>query len=102
MTARQLADELEIHIRTVYRCIDSLCASGVPITADSGPNGGYRILGDFMESPLLFDADEQKALVHASIFAREAGYPFSAALERAVACYGVCAGQGFGYGVPRV
>ncbi|MCM3702935.1 YafY family protein [Paenibacillus macerans] len=84
MTAQQLADELEIHIRTVYRCIDSLCASGVPIIADSGPNGGYRILGDFAESPLLFDADEQKALVHASIFAREAGYPFSAELERAV------------------
>ncbi len=40
MTAQQLANELEIHIRTVYRCIDSLCVSGVPIIADSGPNGG--------------------------------------------------------------
>lgn len=27
MTAQRLADELEIHIRTVYRCIDALCAS---------------------------------------------------------------------------
>lgn len=84
MTARQLADELEVQIRTVYRCIDSLCASGVPIVADAGPGGGYRILGRFAESPLMFDAEEQKALVHASIFAREAGYPFSAALIRAV------------------
>ncbi|WP_068786482.1 helix-turn-helix transcriptional regulator [Paenibacillus phocaensis] len=84
MTARQLADELEVHIRTVYRCIDSLCASGVPIVADAGPGGGYRILGRFAESPLMFDAEEQKALVHASIFAREAGYPFSEALIRAV------------------
>jgi predicted DNA-binding transcriptional regulator YafY len=84
MTGQQLADELEIHIRTVYRCIDSLCASGVPIIADSGPNGGYQILGRFADSPLLFDMEEQKALVHASTFAREAGYPFKDALNRAV------------------
>ncbi|MFC5471374.1 helix-turn-helix transcriptional regulator [Cohnella suwonensis] len=84
MTAQQLADELEIHIRTVYRCIDSLCVSGVPIIADSGPNGGYRILGHFAESPLLFDMEEQKALVQASAFAQEAGYPFKEALNRAV------------------
>lgn len=84
VTAQQLADDLEIHIRTVYRCIDSLCASGAPIIADAGPNGGYRLLGEFVDSPLLFDSEEQKALVHASVFAREAGYPFTDALSRAV------------------
>jgi predicted DNA-binding transcriptional regulator YafY len=84
ITAQQLANELEVHIRTIYRCIDSLCVSGVPIIADSGPNGGYQILGRFAESPLLFDMEEQKALVHASTFAREAGYPFKDALNRAV------------------
>ncbi|WP_028610145.1 helix-turn-helix transcriptional regulator [Paenibacillus harenae] len=84
MTARQLADELEIHIRTVYRCIDSLCASGAPVIADSGPGGGYRMLGRFFESPLLFDMEEQKALVQASVFAKEAGYPFTDALVRAI------------------
>ncbi|CAM3631739.1 YafY family protein [Cohnella lubricantis] len=84
MTAQKLADELEIHIRTVYRCIDSLCASGVPIIADSGPNGGYRILDHFTESPLVFDTEEQKALVHASAFALEAGYPFDVELIRAI------------------
>jgi predicted DNA-binding transcriptional regulator YafY len=57
MTAKQLAEELEIHVRTVYRCIDSLCASGVPIVADLGPNGGYSILSRFADSPLFFDAE---------------------------------------------
>jgi predicted DNA-binding transcriptional regulator YafY len=84
ITAKQLSDELEIHIRTVYRHIDSLCASGVPIVAESGPNGGYQLLDNFVDTPLLFDMEEQKALVHASVFAKEAGYPFTDVLNRAI------------------
>ncbi|PKR84181.1 helix-turn-helix transcriptional regulator [Heyndrickxia camelliae] len=84
MTAKQIAEELEISIRTVYRYIDSLCASGVPIVADSGHNGGYRLLEHFHEAPLFFDLEEQKALIHAAKYAKEAGYPFGDALEAAV------------------
>ncbi|MHA6482409.1 helix-turn-helix transcriptional regulator [Paenibacillus sp. strain BS8-2] len=84
MTAKQLAEELEIHVRTVYRCIDSLCVSGVPIIADSGPNGGYSILSGFADSPLFFDMEEQKALLHATIFAKESGYPYDDELTRAM------------------
>lgn len=84
MTAKQLAEELEINIRTVYRYIDALCASGVPIIADAGHNGGYSLLNDFTKAPLFFDIDEQKALIHAARFALEAGYPFSEVLNGAV------------------
>lgn len=84
LTAKQLSDELEIHIRTVYRCIDSLCASGAPIMAESGPNGGYQLISQFAEAPLMFDESEQKALVQASLFAEAAGYPFPDELRRAV------------------
>lgn len=84
MTAKKLAETLEIHIRTVYRYIDALCASGVPIIADSGHNGGYTLPDHFIEAPLFFDLDEQKALIHAAIFAKEAGYPFGEALDSAV------------------
>ncbi|MBS4174657.1 YafY family protein [Bacillus sp. FJAT-49736] len=84
MTAKQLAEELEISIRTVYRYIDSLCASGVPIIADSGHNGGYSILEQFNEAPLFFDLQEQKALIHAAKYAEEAGYPFGEALDSAI------------------
>lgn len=84
MTAQQLADELEIHVRTVYRCIDSLCASGVPIIADAGHHGGYRLQESFTEAPLFFALDEQKALVHASAFAVDSGYPYADALRRAI------------------
>ncbi len=84
VTAKQLAETLEIHVRSVYRYIDALCASGVPIVAESGPNGGYTLLPTFRESPLFFDLEEQKALVHAAAFAREHGYPYGEALDQAI------------------
>lgn len=83
ITAKQIAEKLEINIRTVYRYIDSLCASGVPIISDAGQNGGYSLLRNFIHAPLFFDIEEQKALLHAAVFANEAGYPFSESLNNA-------------------
>jgi predicted DNA-binding transcriptional regulator YafY len=83
ITAKQIAEKFEINIRTVYRYIDSLCASGVPIVSDTGKNGGYSLLSSFIHAPLFFDIEEQKALLHAAVFANEAGYPFSESLNNA-------------------
>ncbi len=83
LTAKQLSEKLEISIRTVYRYIDALCASGVPIVSDAGHNGGYSLLNHFIRAPLLFDLEEKKALLHAAVFAKEAGYPLSEALGNA-------------------
>jgi len=85
IAARQLAEALEISVRTVYRYIDALCMSGVPVLAEPGHGGGFRLPESFGQVPLIFDPDEQKALLHAAAFAREAGYPHGDALERAVA-----------------
>lgn len=83
ITAKEIAEKLEINIRTVYRYIDSLCASGVPIVSESGQNGGYSLLNNFIQAPLVFEMEEQKAFLQAAAFAKEAGYPFSEALNRA-------------------
>ena len=83
MTAKQISEKLEINIRTVYRYIDALCASGVPIISDTGHNGGYSLLNNIIRAPLLFDIEEKKALLHAAVFAKEAGYPLSEALGNA-------------------
>lgn len=40
MTAKQISEKLEINIRTVYRYIDALCASGVPIISDTSIMAG--------------------------------------------------------------
>jgi predicted DNA-binding transcriptional regulator YafY len=83
ITARQISEKLEIHIRSVYRYIDALCVSGVPIISEAGHNGGYSLLHNFIRAPLVFDIEEQKSLLHAAVFAKESGYPFSEALNSA-------------------
>jgi len=83
MTAKQISEKLEINIRTVYRYIDALCTSGVPIISDTGHNGGYSLQNNFIRAPLLFDIEEKKALLQAAVFAKEAGYPLSEALGNA-------------------
>ncbi|PRY25088.1 putative DNA-binding transcriptional regulator YafY [Aliiruegeria haliotis] len=61
VTARQLADRLEVSERTIYRDIADLQASGVPVDGEAGV--GYVMQGGFELPPLMFSRNEIVALV---------------------------------------
>jgi len=60
-TARHLAEKLQVSDRTIYRDVQDLQLSGVPITGEAGV--GYTLRRDFDIPPLMFDREEIAALV---------------------------------------
>jgi predicted DNA-binding transcriptional regulator YafY len=47
ITARELAAELGVSVRTVYRDLAGLSAAGIPVLAEPGPGGGCRLLDGY-------------------------------------------------------
>ena len=47
MTAGELAAELDVSERTIYRDIDALSCSGVPVYPEHGPGGGFALLESY-------------------------------------------------------
>ena len=59
--ARDLSEALEVSERTIYRDIQDLAASGVPIEGEAGV--GYVLRAGFDLPPLMFKEQEIEALV---------------------------------------
>ena len=60
-TGEQMAGELGVSTRTVYRDVADLQGSGVPIRGEAGV--GYRLERGYELAPLIFTSDELESLV---------------------------------------
>lgn len=61
VTGKQLADELDVSLRTLYRDIATLQTQGASIEGE--PGIGYVLRPGFMLPPLMFSEEEIEALV---------------------------------------
>ena len=61
ITAHDLAERLEVSERTIYRDIQDLSLSGIPVEGEAGV--GYHLRYSLDIPPLMFDAKELEALV---------------------------------------
>ena len=86
ISGSELARRLEVSARSVRQYVTQLQDLGIPVEAERGRYGGYRLRPGFTLPPLMFTADEAFALTLGLLAARTTGLTVAApALEGALA-----------------
>ena len=65
VTAKELAEHFEVSQRTIYRDIEDLSQSGVPIYMTKGKGGGISLLSDFILNKAILSQEEKKEILAA-------------------------------------
>ncbi len=85
VTAEVLAERFEVTVRTIYRDLDALRASSLPLAAERGRGGGYALDRHYSLPPVNFTAREAALLVALGRFASNMRLlPFTETLESAL------------------
>lgn len=67
LTAQELAAELEVSERTIYRDMDALSTAGVPVYSERGPGGGCSLVDSYRTNLTGLTRGEVRALFMLSI-----------------------------------
>src|SRR4029450_11243378 len=62
VSARELAAEFEVAVRTIHRDIDQLSAAGIPVYAERGRSGGFRLRDGYRTMPTAPTESEAETL----------------------------------------
>ncbi|MEU5183314.1 YafY family protein [Streptomyces longwoodensis] len=82
--APELAERLEVSVRTIYRDVEALSVSGVPVYAERGRHGGIELLPGFRTDVTGLTADESRALFVLAAEGAHAALGLDAALGSAL------------------
>jgi predicted DNA-binding transcriptional regulator YafY len=86
LSGPELAERLEVDLRTVRRYVTMLQDLGIPIEAERGRYGGYRLRGGYRLPPLMLTDDEAFAVTMGLLAVRRLGLAVeAAAVEGALA-----------------
>lgn len=75
ITAKQLAQDLDVSTRTIYRDINTLSIAGIPITSQKGYGGGLSLLEGFALDKSYFTQEEQSNIIQALQILKSSNYP---------------------------
>src|SRR5207302_10405049 len=73
LSGPDIAERLEVNTRTVRRYITMLQDLGIPVEAERGRYGSYRLRPGFKLPPLMFNEEEAQALTLGLLAARKLG-----------------------------
>ncbi|MDF2925349.1 MAG: YafY family transcriptional regulator [Paenibacillaceae bacterium] len=83
ITAKQLAEQLEVSERTVHRDMEALSAMGIPVIADRGTGGGWSLLAGYRSALTGMNRGDIEALLLPQLTAGGHHPDWTAAFARA-------------------